>query len=75
MTTSVWARSDQPPKRGEHRVASVWFLHSLPADRAPLDCTCGWSGTVGGWEAHRGPGAKPGVSRASTELEQFERVN
>lgn len=35
-----------------HRVASVTFTPRT--NDGPLDCTCGWSGTVSTWTAHGG---------------------
>ena len=73
MTTSVWQRSDPPPRPARHVVAAgPHFVHGERAEVAPMDCACGWSGLVGGWDAHRK--GQPSVSRAPTELEAFERV-
>ena len=51
-----------------HRVATgPHFVHGEPAEAAPMDCACGWSGIVGEWDSHRL--GRPSVSRAATELE------
>jgi len=56
-----------------HRVATgPHFVHGEPAETASMDCACGWSGVVSGWDAHRK--GQPSVSRAATELEAFERL-
>jgi len=43
-------------KKGTHLIANVhWPQGVKPAeyDGCPIECTCGWSGKVGAWAAHR----------------------
>ncbi len=47
----------EKPVRTGHRIADVhWPPGVKPEeyDACPLECTCGWSGTVGEWPEHRG---------------------
>lgn len=37
----------------DHLIADVHFEHRGNAELAPIRCTCGWTGLVGGWEDHR----------------------
>lgn len=42
----------------KHLIESVSFQQMAeqgrPMSEAPLRCSCGWLGTSGGWEPHRG---------------------
>lgn len=43
-----------PPRRNAtHLVEDISFRPGTPADRAPMSCRCGWSGTAGDWMDHR----------------------
>lgn len=63
---SLSAHFDKRPRpSGRHRVAAVHFEHGNRSDVAPIECDCGWSGTVGGFDRHKGGF---GVARAATEV-------
>ena len=57
---SIWG--PPPPRKACPSVAAVKFGHLTPADEAPMECRCGWSGLVGEWDSHGGR-----VSRSWTE--------
>lgn len=72
MTASVFSGAPSHDRQRHHVVRAVYFAHGKPADAAPVECKCGWSGSVGTWDHHR---KQASVSRAPTELEQFEMVS
>lgn len=55
----TFGNSPQPTKnlrRGTHVIADIHWPQGVTPDQydgCPIECACGWSGTVGEWSGHR----------------------